>query len=176
VDSGVATICFLEMRGGEEVPPRARLRELAAANKYFASVVEDGVMSAIDNAPIFGTGNIYFGKRNVVENGIFMVGDAARVISPLAGDGIGMALQSAQLLGRLFNDHRHSGRSAKSLETEYRNQWEQTFSSRLRTAAALQKMMLSTPLRHLGTSLLSLFPSLLEVAIGMTRADQINRV
>jgi flavin-dependent dehydrogenase len=170
VDGGVATICFLERRIGDVVSPRARLRELATANKYFASVVEEGVMSAIDVAPIYGAGNIYFGRRNVVENGIFMVGDAAQVISPLAGDGIGMALQSAQLLGKLFSEHRNSGRSAKSLEMEYRNRWEQTFSSRLRTAGALQNMMLSTPLRHLGTSLLSLFPSLLEVAIGMTRS------
>jgi flavin-dependent dehydrogenase len=169
VDNGMATICFLERRRGEELPPRARLWELAAANKHFASVVEGGVMSAIDDAPIFGTGNIYFGKRNVVENGIFMVGDAAQVISPLAGDGIGMALQSAQLLGELFNEHRHSGKSAKSLEMKYRHQWERTFSSRLRTAAALQKIMLSTPLRHLGTRLLSIFPSFVELAIGMTR-------
>jgi flavin-dependent dehydrogenase len=169
VDSGIATICFLERRKGDDVSPRARLRELAAANEHFASIVSGPVMSAIDDAPIYGTGNIYFGTRNVVENGIFMVGDAAQVISPLAGDGIGMALQAAQLLGTLFREHRHSGRDANTLEVEYRNRWERTFTSRLRAAAALQRIMLSTPLRLLGTTLLSLSPSLLRVAISMTR-------
>jgi flavin-dependent dehydrogenase len=172
VGDGTATICFLERRSGNDVSPRARLRELAVANKHFASVVEGPVMSAIDDAPIFGTGNIYFGKRNVVENGIFMVGDAARVISPLAGDGIGMAIQSAQLLGRLFREHRHSGRDTNALEVDYRTRWEQTFNSRLRAAAALQRIVLSSPLSRLGTTLLSLSPSLLRVAISMTRSRQ----
>jgi len=172
VGGGTTTICFLERRRGSDVSPRERLRDLAAANKYFAGVAGAALMSVIDEAPIYGTGNIYFGRRNVVENGIFMAGDAAQVISPLAGDGIGMALQSAQLLGTLFREHRQSGQSTTSLENEYRNRWRQTFSSRLRTAAVLQNIMLSTPLRHLGTSLLVLFPSLLEAAIGMTRSQQ----
>ncbi len=170
VDSGMATICFLERRKGDDVSPRARLRELVAANKHFAGVVGGPVMSAIDEAPIYGTGNIYFGRRNVVENGIFMVGDAAQVISPLAGDGIGIALQSAQLLGSLFREHRRSGPEADALEAEYRHRWKRTFTSRLRAAAAMQRIMLSTPLRRLGTTLLSISPSLLRVAISMTRS------
>jgi flavin-dependent dehydrogenase len=169
VDSGIATICFLERRRGDDVSPRARLRELASANKHFACIVGESVMSAIDDAPIYGTGNIYFGKRNVVENGIFMVGDAAQVISPLAGDGIGMALQTGQLLGSLFREHRRSGLDAAALEVEYRRRWERTFRSRLCAAAGLQRISLSNPVRGFGTTLLSLFPSLLRVAISMTR-------
>lgn len=169
VDSGMATICFLERRTGSDVSPRARLRKLADANKHFAGIAGGAVLSTIDDAPIYGTGNIYFGTRNVIENGIFMVGDAAQVISPLAGDGIGMALQSAQLLGSLFQEHRPSVNDADVLEAEYRNRWEKTFTSRLRAAAALQRIMLSTPLRRAGTTLLSLSPSLLRVAISMTR-------
>ena len=46
---------------------------------------------------IFGTGNIYFGKKNLVENGIYMVGDASGIIAPLSGDGIGMAFESAKI-------------------------------------------------------------------------------
>ena len=172
VEGGTATICFLERRRGDDVSPRARLRELAAANKHFASTVSGEAMSVIDEAPIYGSGNIYFGRRNVIENGIFMVGDAARVISPLAGDGIGMALQSSQLLGKLFREHIHSGPDSLMLEAEYRRQWGQMFGSRLRAAAALQRIMLSNPLRYIGTILLSLSPSLLHSAITMTRSDQ----
>jgi menaquinone-9 beta-reductase len=171
VDSGMATICFLERRKGEDAPPRARVRQLAAANKHFASVVSEQAMSAIDEAPIFGSGNIYFGRRSVVENGMFMVGDAARVISPLAGDGIGMALQSSQLVGTLFREHIHSRPDPLTLEAEYRNRWERMFASRLRASAALQRIMLSSPLRHIGTTLLSLSPSLIRLAISMTRGQ-----
>jgi menaquinone-9 beta-reductase len=169
VNSGMATICFLERRRGDNVSPRVRLRELASANKHFAGILEGRMMSVVDDAPIYGTGNIFFGRRNVVENGIFMVGDAARVISPLAGDGIGIALQSGELLGRLFREHRHSGPNPVVLEAEYRRRWGQAFNARLRSAAALQRIMLSAPLRHIGAALLSLSPSLLRAAIRLTR-------
>jgi flavin-dependent dehydrogenase len=169
VNDGIATICFLERRRGDDISPRARLRELAGANKHFAGLVRGQVMSEIDAAPIYGTGNIYFGPRNVVENGVLMVGDAARVISPLAGDGIGMALESAQLLGKLFSEHRKSGLQRNTFEEMYRTRWEESFSSRLRAAAMLQNILLSAPLRRLGAKLLSLSPSLLRVAIGLTR-------
>jgi flavin-dependent dehydrogenase len=118
VEGGSTTICFLERRKGNDVAPRARLRELAAANKHFASIFSGQAISAIDEAPIYGAGNIYFGRRNVIENGVFMVGDAARVISPLAGDGIGMALQSSQLIGELFREHIHSRPDPLTLEAE----------------------------------------------------------
>jgi flavin-dependent dehydrogenase len=172
VEGGSATICFLERRKGDDVSPRARLRELAAANKHFASVVSGEAMSAIDEAPIYGSGNIFFGRKNVIENGIFMVGDAARVISPLAGDGIGMALQSSKLIGELFREHIHSKPDPLTLEAEYRNRWGQMFGSRLRAAAALQRIMLSSPLRRLATTLLSLSPSFVRVAISMTRGRE----
>jgi flavin-dependent dehydrogenase len=169
VDSGTATICFLERRGGEELSPRARLRELASANQHFAGTVRERLMQAIEAAPIYGAGNIYFGKRNVVENGMFMVGDAARVISPLAGDGIGMALQSAQLLGTLFREHRGAESDSKVMEGEYRRRWERMFTPRLRAAAAMQRVLLSGSFRGLGMTLLSFSPSLLQIAINLTR-------
>jgi flavin-dependent dehydrogenase len=169
VNDRVATICFLEHRRGGDASPRTRLRELAAANRHFAGMVGREVLSAIDDAPIYGTGNIYFGARNVVEDGMFMVGDAARVISPLAGDGIGMALQSAQLLGTLFRERSRLGTDRRALEEMYRRQWEKSFNARLRAAAALQNILLSTPLRRFGTAFLLRSPSLLRIAISWTR-------
>jgi flavin-dependent dehydrogenase len=173
VDHGFATICFLEQRSGDNLPPRARLRELMAANKHFAYVMGRSAIAAVGNAPVYGTGNIFFGTRNLVEKGIFMIGDAGRVISPLAGDGIGMALQSARLLGTLFGEVGRVGPDARVLEAEYCRQWEKMFNSRLRAAAALQRIMLSTPLRRVVIALLSLSPSLLRAAIGLTR-DRLN--
>jgi len=169
VDGGLATICFLERRAGDNLPPRARLRELMIANKHFAYVMGRSAIAAVGDAPVYGTGNIFFGTRNLVEKGIFMIGDAGQVISPLAGDGIGMALQSAQLLGALFGEHRRPGPDARVLEAEYCRRWAEMFNSRLRVAAALQRIMLSTPLRRLGIAFLSISPSLLRAAIGMTR-------
>jgi menaquinone-9 beta-reductase len=170
VEGGVATVCFLERRSGDDLSPRTRLKELAAANKHFARIMTTRAIAAIDKAPIYGTGNIFFGKRHLVENGIFMVGDAAQVISPLAGDGIGMALQSSQLLSSLFVEHIHKRPDPLRLEAEYRARWKRMFSSRVRVAAALQHVMLSTPLRSIGSTLLGFSPSLLRAAIARTRS------
>ncbi len=89
--------------------------------------------------------------------------------SPLAGDGISMAMQSAQLLGRLFLEACSSAPDERTLEKEYCRQWGHMFNSRIRAAAILQHITLSTPLRRIGVALLSLSPSLLRAAIGFTR-------
>jgi flavin-dependent dehydrogenase len=175
VGNGFATICFLERRSGDSVPPRKRLRELMTANRHFADVMGGSAIAAAESAQVYGTGNIFFGARNLVENGTFMIGDAGRVISPLAGDGISMAMQSAHVLGRLFLDARSSTPDERNLEAEYRRRWELMFNSRIRAAAALQRILLSTPLRRFGVALLSLSPSLLRSAIGLTRGQSLNQ-
>jgi flavin-dependent dehydrogenase len=169
VGSGFATLCFLERRSGNAPPPRARVRELAESNAEFARIVSSEALAAVERAPIYGTGSIYFGPRNVVENGVLMVGDAARVIAPLAGDGIGMALQGAQLLGRIFEEGRRNSPGCKVTEERYRREWEKLFSARVRAAYLFQRVMLSTNLRRIGSALLAVAPSLLQTALRMTR-------
>ena len=175
VGNGFATICFLERRSGDDVPPRGRLRALMTANRHFADVMGGSAIVAVESAQVYGTGNIFFGTRNLVENGIFMIGDAGRVISPLAGDGISMAMQSAHLLGRLFLEARSSTPDEENLEAEYRRRWGLMFNARIRAAAALQRIVLSTPLRRFGVALLSLSPSLLRSAISLTRGPSSNQ-
>ena len=175
VDGGSATICFLEQRRGNAGSPRGRVRELAESNPGFARIMTPDALLAVDNAAIFGTGNIYFGPRSVVECGMLMVGDAARVIAPLAGDGISMALQGAQLLGRLFEQERRTPEGRDALEQRYRREWEKLFKVRVRTALLLQRVLLSTRLRRLTSSLLESAPSLLRTALKLTRGDSMAR-
>lgn len=169
VDGGIATICFLERRGVDALPPRARLRELMTANKHFRELIGEAAISAVDEAQLYGTGNIYFGARNLVEHGIFMVGDAGRVISPLAGDGIGMAMQGARLLANVLSNQRSSGSPLAALEREYCDEWERMFRARLHSAAALQRILFSGPLRRMASIVLALYPPLLRNAISKTR-------
>jgi flavin-dependent dehydrogenase len=169
VGGGSATLCFLERRLGNAPPPRARVRELAESNPGFARIVTSDTLAAVERAPIYGTGSIYFGPRKVVENGVLMVGDAARVIAPLAGDGIGMALQGAQLLGRLFEEGRRNSPGRGTMEESYRREWGKLFSARVRAAYLFQHAILSTNLRRISSALLAVAPSLLGTALAMTR-------
>jgi flavin-dependent dehydrogenase len=175
VDGGSATICFLEQRRRNDQRPRGRVRELAESNPNFARIVTPDALLAVEHAAIHGTGNIYFGPRSVVEHGMFMVGDAARVIAPLAGDGISMALQGAQLLGRVFEHERRTHDGGNALEQRYRREWERLFEARVRTALLLQRVLLSTRVRRIASSLLESAPSLLRTALKMTRGDSMAK-
>ncbi len=169
VGGGIVTLCFLERRSEHTPPPRARLRELVENNPAFGSLVTPETLSAVERAPIYGTGDIFFGPRKVLEDGMLMVGDAARVIAPLAGDGIGMALQGAQLLGRLLEEERREAWGTGILEERYRREWQSLFALRLRAAQLLQQVMLSTNVRRIGSFVLARAPSLLRRALAITR-------
>jgi flavin-dependent dehydrogenase len=171
VDGGSATICFLEQRSTIARSPRGRIREIVESNPGFARIVTPDALLAVEHAAIYGTGNIYFGPRSLVECGMLMVGDAARVIAPLAGDGIGMALQGAQLLGSIFEDERRNPKGRDALEQRYRYEWETLFKVRVRTALLVQRVLLSTRARRFASSILELAPSLLRTVLKMTRGN-----
>ena len=161
------TVCFLENRKQSKIPSRERLIEVIKSNNLFKKVVSEDAIDFIKTTNIYGTGNIYFGKREVVENGIIMVGDAARVISPLAGDGIGMAMESAKLLYSVFS--KYNPDNIDKIYSDYVTQYEKIFSKRLKTAKIIQGIILNRKSRRLGFGLAKNYPSLLPYLIKFTR-------
>jgi 2-polyprenyl-6-methoxyphenol hydroxylase-like FAD-dependent oxidoreductase len=168
-----ATLCFLEQRTTGDDPPHARIRHLTEINPGFARIVTADALHVLDNARILGSGNIFFGHRRVVEQGVFMVGDAAGVVAPLAGDGIGMALQGAVLLGRILTDERTARSTPGAAGQRYQREWDRLFRTRMRVALWLQRMLLSANGQRTASTLLRSFPSLLDVAVRWTR-DEIS--
>ncbi len=161
------TVCFLENRKQSKIPSRERLIEVIKSNNYFKKVFSEDAIDYIKTTNIYGTGNIYFGKREVVENGTIMVGDAARVISPLAGDGIGMAMESAKLLYSVFS--KYNPDNIDKIYSDYVTQYEKIFSKRLKTAKIIQGIILNRKSRRLGFGLVKNYPSLLPSLIKFTR-------
>lgn len=169
VDHATATICFLERRSGTDSPPRERLVELLHANRHFAEDVSPEFIAIIGDLPIYGAGDIDFGKKGLVQEGMFMVGDAARVIAPLAGDGIGMAMESARLLAGLLRDGRTRGLVPSEVRRLYVRQWKRTFSRRIAVAGILQRLLLSPRGLQFGTLLAHCIPSILSFMVSSTR-------
>ncbi len=67
---------------------------------------------------------ISFQKKNPVENHIFMVGDSAGLIHPLCGNGMAMAIKSAQIFSELFlESFRKRNFDRTKLEEEYTFNW-----------------------------------------------------
>jgi flavin-dependent dehydrogenase len=169
VDDETVTVCFLERHLSNGAPARERITDLIKLNKHFAEIVSNGFEASIDSFPVYGAGDVYFGKKNIVENGIFMIGDASRVIAPLAGDGIGMAMQSAKVLASVFEEGRKNVLNNETLAGIYHAKWNIHFRRRLYVAQKLQTMLLSQIGKKAGEALLGGFPSLLSAAIEHTR-------
>lgn len=166
------TVCFLENRKQSKIPSRERLIDVIKLNNYFQKVFSEEAIEYIKSANIYGTGNIYFGNREVVENGIIMVGDAARVISPLAGDGIGMAMESAKLLFEIINEFDLDDANREKIYSLYKKRYEKTFKKRLSTAKIIQGIILNRKSRRLGFGLAKNYPSLLPYLIKFTRSSK----
>ena len=169
VDDETVTVCFLERHLSGGAPARDRIIELIKLNKRFAEIVSGNFEASIESFPFYGAGDIYFGKKNIVEKGIFMVGDASRVIAPLAGDGIGMAMQSAKVLASVIQEGRKKMLNDETLAGIYRAKWNIHFRRRLYVAQKIQTMLLSQFGKKASEALLGGFPSLLSVAIEHTR-------
>ena len=163
------TVCFLENRKQSKIPSRERLIEVIKSNSHFQKAFSEDAVDYIRTTNIYGTGNIYFGKREVVENGIVMVGDSARVIAPLAGDGIGMAMESSKLLFDIIKEYNFDDSNRDKIYSLYRKQYEKIFHRRLTTAKIIQGIILNKRARITGFGLAKNYPSLLPYLIKFTR-------
>ncbi|MGE5353899.1 MAG: NAD(P)/FAD-dependent oxidoreductase [Acidobacteriota bacterium] len=169
VDNGKITVCFLEDRSQYFESPKSHLKDLLIQNDSFKNIFTPEIFDVIDSLPVYGTGNIHFGKRKAVEGGVFMAGDTARVIAPLAGDGIAMALQSARLASDAIIKLHRKELSAPEAEMFYRNEYKRLFSGRLRNAFLLQKAVLNPALSFPAYIAGKMFPGILKYLINSTR-------
>jgi flavin-dependent dehydrogenase len=140
--------------------------ELSKENKKFSALLKDDFFDYIDKLPVYGTGNIYFGIRDIVNEGIFDIGDAAGVIAPLVGDGMGMAVQSANLVSEILIRNKLVQRKSGM---EYEKEWRNLFLRRFSLAGIIQKSVLNNYVRIPGINLVSLFPGILSYIIKYTR-------
>lgn len=169
VNSGAVTVCFLEKRQPDDEPPRRQLARLAAGNRAFRESFTDAFEESCAHAPLYGTGNIFFGRKEPVVDGIFMAGDAADVIAPLAGDGIGIAMQGGRLLAEVLYAQRRHGLARRAAEALYRQRKAELFRKRIRIARIIQTILLSPPLCTIGLSAAEAIPGLLPRIVALTR-------
>lgn len=163
------TFCFLEDRARILRTPVQSLEKLSNSSSSFKSLFTSEIENVFLSNRVYGSGNIFFGRRNRVENGIFMIGDAAQVIAPLAGDGISMAMDSAKLLANLFSDKKQKNISDADLYDMYNGEWQKCFERRLRTALFIQRVLFKKAGRRIGLSGLEYFPQALNYIIKKTR-------
>lgn len=115
---------------------------------------------------------IPFVSKQVVVNDILMAGDAAGLIAPVAGDGMGMALQAGQIASEVLDRYLTHQISAADVRQRYSQLWWKSFGTRLRLSRLLQAFMLRPAWLTPGLRVLNAVPALGNLLITHTRDTQ----
>lgn len=112
---------------------------------------------------------ISFEDKDPVENHILMCGDTAGLIHPLCGNGMGMAIRSAQILSRhiisFFNEEYPS---RQAMEKSYEKAWNAEFKYRLKAGRVIAAVFKKFGLSGFLFSILGAFPKTLTKIITLT--------
>jgi flavin-dependent dehydrogenase len=114
-------------------------KEVVGKNRHLAWIL--GKVNKEFEKPVT-ISQISFERKSLVENGVFLAGDSAGMITPLCGNGMSMAFHSGKILAGCIGDYFQNGRDMKLLYNSYTNQWKREFAGRLARGRRLQFILL----------------------------------
>ncbi|MBR9915468.1 MAG: NAD(P)/FAD-dependent oxidoreductase [Algicola sp.] len=115
---------------------------------------------------------ISFEAKKPIENHILMCGDTAALIHPLCGNGMSMAMRSAQIASELIlKYYRDKDFTRNKLETQYTKAWTANFKSRLKTGQLIARVFNAPKASEAALKGLKWFPSLLPYIIKQTHGE-----
>ena len=118
---------------------------------------------------------ISFETKKPVENHIIMCGDAAGLIHPLCGNGMSMAIQSAQIASKLILNYLNDENATRCyLEKEYIRQWNQVFKWRLKSGHFIARLFRNHRIANFLLHGLRKLPFLFPVIIQQTHGKPIK--
>lgn len=123
--------------------------------------------SALFKKPIT-ISQISFSSKSPIENHILMCGDTAGMIHPLCGNGMSMAIRSAQIASKLIISFISGEISRSTLEKEYKNQWNKEFKKRLKTGHLVASLFKWDGFSEIVMLGMKCFPKLLPKIIKQT--------
>jgi flavin-dependent dehydrogenase len=107
-------------------------------------------------------------------DGIACLGDTAVMIPPLCGDGMAMALRSAELCVPLAHDFLHGHLSPAAWAAAYQSAWKREFSRAVRLGCYLQTILSAPILAEAALGLGRLAPPLAEMLVRATRGSKLR--
>jgi len=170
-ETGAVNACYLatfksfKKYGGIEAFQKKELSKNPFLNKFFNNA------TPLFNKPLT-ISQISFQEKNPVENHIFMVGDSAGLIHPLCGNGMAMAIRSAQIFSEIYIEaYQNEKLDKKTMEEKYKAQWQSEFEERLKTGRFIQKLLMNPFASKLGFAMVKTFPSLVPMIIEKTHGS-----
>ncbi len=117
---------------------------------------------------------ISFETKNPVENHIIMCGDTAGMIHPLCGNGMGMAIKSAQIASEEILKFLDQEITRTQLENNYLRNWNKEFKTRLRSGHFIAWLFRNQIISEFAHTLLKWFPYLLPKIISLTHGKPLK--
>ena len=135
-------------------------------NNYLKEIFQSS--EALFEKPL-SISQISFETKKPVENHILMCGDSAGMIHPLCGNGMSMAIQSAQLASKLILNYFNGEiETRKELEKQYIRQWNRKFSLRLKAGHFIAMLFRKDTIASVLLQILKKLPFLLPIIIKQT--------
>jgi flavin-dependent dehydrogenase len=130
------------------------------------------------STPIFeqplSISQISFETKNQIENHIIMCGDAAGMIHPLCGNGMSMAIQSAQIASKLILNYLNDKIASRNdLEKQYIRLWNKQFKWRLKAGHFIAMLFRNDKIANILLQFLRRIPFLLPIIIKQTHGKSI---
>lgn len=118
---------------------------------------------------------ISFETKKPIENHMMMCGDAAGMIHPLCGNGMSMAIQSAQIASKLILNYlKGNNTNRDTLEKRYIMQWNAQFKWRLKAGHFIAMLFRNDKVASILLQVLKRLPFLLPVIIKQTHGKPID--
>jgi len=114
---------------------------------------------------------ISFDKKNLIEDHVLMIGDAAGMITPLCGNGMSMALHASKIAAEQITNFLEGTISREKMNKNYSDNWNKLFANRLKTGRMLQRLFDSQRLTTLMIILGKAFPGLIRTLIKKTHGN-----
>ncbi|GAB5519832.1 MAG: NAD(P)/FAD-dependent oxidoreductase [Rhodothermales bacterium] len=112
---------------------------------------------------------ITFVNKPLVEQGVLMVGDAAGMIAPLCGDGMGMALTGAEVLAEALVPFMKNDVSARAAQRRYERSWQRAYATRMRLSRILHQLYVRPAFASTVLRVGQRIPTLAQALIRATR-------
>lgn len=118
---------------------------------------------------------ISFETKKPIENHMLMCGDSAGMIHPLCGNGMSMAIQSAQIASKLILNYLNDENATrKELENNYISAWNKQFKWRLKAGHFIAILFRNDKIANILLQILRRMPFLLSIIIKQTHGKSIE--
>jgi flavin-dependent dehydrogenase len=124
----------------------------------------------IFNEPVTISGIDFQIKKSSTDDAFFL-GDSAGQMAPILGNGMSMALRSANALADYIDQYFSERISRQQLVLNYTSFWKKQFSPRIKLSRYLQKLSESPLLTQLTIGVFNVFPSLARGIIKRTHGE-----